>query len=77
MTIEYKNLKVRRETWRENTNFGIIGIKTATGDAIRNEITPRERALYTLTFSGWREKRASKKLRKTQKGRKKMRKVCC
>lgn len=42
LTIGYKNLKLRREIWRKDTNLRITGIKTVTGDAIINEVSLRE-----------------------------------
>lgn len=43
LTIRYKNLKLRRETWREDTNLGIISMKTVTDNAIMPEISPEKK----------------------------------
>lgn len=62
LTIRYKNLKLRRETWTEDTNLGIIGMKTVTDNAIMTEISPREKAHCTLILHRWGEQRESNKI---------------
>lgn len=62
LTIRYKNLKLRRETWRENTHLGITGMKTVTDNTIMTEISPREKAHFTLILHRWGEQRESKKI---------------
>lgn len=62
LTIRHKNLKLRGETWRKDTNSGTIIIKTVI-DAIMTEISPREKAHRTLTLSRWGEQKESKKIK--------------
>lgn len=48
------------ETWTEDRNLRIIGIKTVTGDATGKVVSQRKKAHGTLTLNRWGEKNISK-----------------